>query len=94
MAEDAKEKSKLMKVLQSVCSLAIVCVVCYSAIYGAELISSAIAVSAVAGLFLPAVVVESSEGLIEVFASVLIAFVEGLVDAATGVLEAIGSIFS
>ncbi|WP_444918325.1 hypothetical protein [Microbulbifer sp. JMSA003] len=94
MSNESKEKSKLLRVIQSICSLSIVAVICYSIIYGVELVSSAIAVSAIAGLVLPTVISESTVGIVEILTHVLEAFVEGLVGAVTGVLETIGSIFS
>lgn len=94
MSSELKEKSKPVKFIQSICSLAIVGVICYSLIYGVELVSSAIAISAIAGLLLPTVVAESSVGIVEILTGVLEAFIEGLVSAITGMLEAIGSIFS
>ncbi|WP_444936242.1 hypothetical protein ACJJIW_20720 [Microbulbifer sp. JMSA004] len=93
MSSEPKEKSKAMKIIQSICSLSIVGVICYSLIYGVELVSSAIVVSSIVGLVIPTVISESTMGVVEILTGVLEAFIDGLVDAVTGVLEAIGSIF-
>ncbi|WP_444956804.1 hypothetical protein [Microbulbifer sp. ZKSA002] len=93
MNSESKEKSKPVRIVQSICSLSIVAVICYSIVYGVELVSSAIAISAIAGLVLPTIISESTVGIVEVLTGVLEAFVEGLVGAVKSVLEAIGSIF-
>ncbi|WP_444922495.1 hypothetical protein ACJJID_09385 [Microbulbifer sp. CnH-101-G] len=93
MSNESKEKSKSVQFIQSICSLSIVGVICYSLIYGVELASSAIAVSSLAGLVLPALIAEPGVGIAEILTGVLETFVEGLISAVTGVIEAITSIF-